>query len=255
MNASTVFWFSGTGNSLYAAKELSAAVGANLARITSAVPSGVFGGDGSKIGFVFPSYYGNLPRAVREFVGKLDINPETYIFAVVTMGGSGQGSIAALEEALAEKNLKLSYGRGIFMPANYIIMYNPIFFGRAAKAGRKIQKIAEDIKSEKKLLKKSRVTADNLYHNIEELDRAFSAGTGCTGCGLCAKLCPVENVRLDSGKPQWLRHCEHCVACISWCPAQAIEYGEKTRKRRRYHNPKIKESEMIRGDWNYDAKP
>ncbi|MCL1879972.1 MAG: EFR1 family ferrodoxin [Actinomycetia bacterium] len=248
MNASTVFWFSGTGNSLYAAKELSAAVSANLVRITSAAPSGAFGGDGSKVGFVFPSYYGNLPRTVREFVGKLDIKPETYIFAVVTMGGPGQGSIAALEKVLAEKNLKLSYGRGIFMPANYIIKYNPMFLGRAAKAGRKIQKIAGDIKSKKTLLKKSRVTADTLYQNIEELDRAFSAGTECTGCGLCVKLCPIENIRLDNGKPQWRGACEHCVACINWCPSQAIEYGDKTHKRRRYHNPQIKEGEMMRGE-------
>ena len=91
---SRIHWFSGTGNSLYAAKQLSVELGGiPLTQITDAAPTAAVGGIGMKIGFVFPSYYGNLPRAVRNFVEKLDIKPDTYIFAIVTMGAVGQGSI------------------------------------------------------------------------------------------------------------------------------------------------------------------
>ena len=84
---SCIYWFSGTGNSLYAAKGLAAEMGgATLVQITNEPPSGVVGGAGAKVGFVFPSYFGNLPRAVRAFIEKLEIKPDTYIFAVVTMG-------------------------------------------------------------------------------------------------------------------------------------------------------------------------
>jgi len=44
---------------------------------------------------------------------------------------------------------------------------------------------------------------------------------------------------LENGKPEWQRHCEHCVACISWCPEKAINYGNKTQDRRRYRNPLV----------------
>ena len=100
-NKSMIFWFSGTGNSLCAAKHLSESLGSlPLRQITNNVPSGVFGGDGGKIGFVFPSYYGNLPRAVQRFVDKLEVLPDTYVFGIVTMGAAGQGSVGELRKAI-----------------------------------------------------------------------------------------------------------------------------------------------------------
>ena len=50
-----IFWFSGTGNSLYAAKRLSAGLG-DLPLIQMTHFSQVVGGKGGKVGFVFPSY-------------------------------------------------------------------------------------------------------------------------------------------------------------------------------------------------------
>jgi len=124
---SVVYWFSGTGNSLYAAKYLAAELGEiPLHPMSSGAPSGTVGGKGEKVGFVFPSYYGNLPRTLRVFLHGLNVHPDTYLFAVVTMGsGFGQGSIAAIEAALKDKGLQLNYGRGVRMPANYVIRYNP----------------------------------------------------------------------------------------------------------------------------------
>ena len=249
-NQSIIFWFSGTGNSLYAAKQLSSNIRARLVQITNFVPSGVFGSKDVKIGFVFPSYYGNLPRAVRAFVDKLEINPDTYIFAVVTMGGVGQGSVGALNKALKQKGLRLNYGRGIHMPANYVIKYNPADPLKSAKALDKadgcLRKIAAEITARTQAAKTLPVTANNLYKKIAELDTEFTVSNGCSGCGRCEKICPVKNIRIENKKPIWLNHCEHCVACISWCPANAIDYGSKTQSRRRYCNLRIKAEELIK---------
>ncbi len=35
-------------------------------------------------------------------------------------------------------------------------------------------------------------------------------------------------------KPVWGDNCTHCMACISICPVSAIEYGNKTRNKRKY---------------------
>ena len=248
---SRIYWFSGTGNSLYAAKGLTKELGgAQLEQITDKPPSGIVGGKGEKIGFVFPSYCLNLPRAVRAFVEQLEIKPDTYIFTVVTMGGPGHGSIASLNKALKAKGHRLNYGRGLRMPSNYVMLYNPAESSKAdkmkAKVDARICTLAADIKSEMQSVKSLPFIMQTLYKNIPSLDVKFSAGDSCTGCAMCKKLCPVKNIEMKDSKPKWLHHCEHCVACISWCPTRAIEYGNKTQSRRRYQNPHIKAEELFR---------
>ena len=252
MNSSScIFWFSGTGNSLYAAKHLSAELGdIPLVQVTSEMLASPVGGKGAKVGFVFPSYYCNLPRAVHTLVEQLEIEPETYIFAIVTMGGPGQGSVAAMKKALKAKGLKLNYGVGIHMPANNVLLYNPADPSKGEqmqeKTNQRLSGFATDIKNMKQSVKSFPIILRTHFKNIEKLDAPFTAGDNCTGCGQCQKLCPVRNIQLEGGKPQWLHHCELCVACISWCPARAIEYGEKTKPRRRYRNPHIAISELMR---------
>jgi formate hydrogenlyase subunit 6/NADH:ubiquinone oxidoreductase subunit I len=254
-----IFWFSGTGNSLYAAKQLAAGLGnPPLMPMTTYHSAQAVGGQGSKVGFVFPSYFGNLPRAVRGFVKELEILPDTYIFAVVTGGGAKTGSLRELRHTLKDKSLDLCYGRGLYMKGNYVALYNPADPEKMAKtlekADKRLLQFASDISAGVLSVKALPITANNLYQNIEALDAAFTVNTEhCTGCGLCERLCPVSNIRVslsaaprEKGKPEWLHHCEHCMACISWCPARAIDYGERTRSRRRYHNPRIKAAELIR---------
>ena len=250
----TVFWFSGTGNSLYTAKTLAKALGdTELMPIANEAPMDAIGGDGCKIGFVFPSYYGDLPRLVRVFVERLSILPHTDIFAVVTMGAFGQGSVKALAEQLAAKGTPLRYGVGLRINGNYILKYDPAMFGAKSdrrihsklnKADKRILRITEDINSGKQLVKTNAITAKTLYKDIASLDTGFTINEKCTGCGLCEKVCPVNNIKLADGKPVWQHHCEHCVACISWCPAATINHGQATVKRTRYRNPRIAVTEM-----------
>ena len=247
-NPSCIFWFSGTGNSLYAAKKLSAPLGMRLVRITGGQPPEKVGGKGAKIGFVFPSYFNNLPRAVRSFVDKIEILPETYVFGVVTMGALGVGSIGELSKTLNAKGVKLNYGRSVLAPPNYVVKYNP---SDPEGSGAKLDKMdarlagfAADIAARKQSVRFIPGALNTLYKEIEGLDAGFAAKDSCTGCGQCARICPVGNIRLESGKPVWLHHCEHCVACISWCPARAIDYGAGTAGRRRYRNPRISAEDM-----------
>ena len=66
-------------------------------------------------------------------------------------------------------------------------------------------------------------------------DKAFAASDACTSCGLCAARCPLNNIVLEGGRPVWKGECTHCMACIGGCPTEAIEYGEKSKGRRRYY--------------------
>ena len=250
-NKSCIFWFSGTGNSLYAAKVLTKTlIDIPLVQITEEEPPEAVGGEGTIVGFVFPSYYLNLPRAVRAFVERLEIRQGTYIFTIVTMGAIGHGSISALKSALKAKGLKLNYGKGIKMPDNYILLYNPTDPNKCDDLLNKndvmLKRFAEDIISRKHSVTKCPLVMNSMYKNIEKLDAKFSVKDSCSGCGVCERICPVKNIKIENGKPVWLHRCEHCVACISWCPERAIEYGNKTDKRNRYCNPRISVNELVR---------
>lgn len=39
---------------------------------------------------------------------------------------------------------------------------------------------------------------------------------------------------LQNGKPVWGQDCTHCMACICYCPAEAIEYGKMSLGKPRY---------------------
>ena len=44
----------------------------------------------------------------------------------------------------------------------------------------------------------------------------------CVGCGLCVKLCPMNNITVASGKAVSGNQCTMCYRCINKCPKQAI---------------------------------
>ena len=74
-----------------------------------------------------------------------------------------------------------------------------------------------------------------LFYRFFVKANAFRAGSGCVGCGRCAEKCPMNNIRLQNGKPLWGGRCTHCMACIGYCPTEAIEYGKKSVGKPRYH--------------------
>ena len=67
------------------------------------------------------------------------------------------------------------------------------------------------------------------------VDIAGTAASNCIGCGKCAKLCPLNNIKLTDKKPVWGNQCTHCMACIGNCPVEAIEYGTITQEKRPYN--------------------
>lgn len=252
-----IFYFSATGNSLQIARNIASEIeSAVVLPIAGSKINKSVGGAREIIGFVFPVYFNGLPRLVKRFIENLDISPNTYCFAIANSGGTRSNSLGTLDDILISKNLRLSFADEIKMPSNYIIAH-PLpdkvqIENLIAKATIKTKKIAKSIsnyelkpvKHKAKLWSKI-VNYIFLYKNASQWDEKFRVTKECAGCGLCAKVCPVKNIKMKNRLPVWQHSCEKCLACIHWCPNAAIEYGKNTIERTRYRNPNIKAEDII----------
>ncbi len=75
-------------------------------------------------------------------------------------------------------------------------------------------------------------------------DKSIAVDDACTGCGTCAKLCPVNNIEIVDGKPVFLHKCELCFACDEWCPAGAIHHWSR-QSGVKYHHPDIRLADLL----------
>ncbi len=247
-----LFYFSATGNCLQVARDIAAEIGdceiISLAKYDTEKRIAA-----ERVGIVFPVYFWGIPNIVKTFLEKIGFENDPYLFAVATCGHTFAASLTQVNDLLRQKNRKLHSGFAIRMPENYIISFNADsektqrkLFVREKKKAALIGKVVAD-KKEQPLEKSKLMIAWLLGKPINESalksfptrDVNFNLNENCTGCGLCAKRCPVHNITLVNGKPEWSHHCELCPACLQNCPAQAINYNNLTQKRKRYVNPNV----------------
>ena len=114
----SIYYFSGTGNSLSVAKDIAAKTGGNLVPIASVMDNDVINVEAEVIGIVFPVYYTELPVIIKRFTGKLANIENKYIFAVCTFGGSAGYSLKSLRRLILARGGQLSATYRVNMPQN-----------------------------------------------------------------------------------------------------------------------------------------
>jgi len=256
-----IYYFTGTGNSLAAARKIAGIVGdCELVMVASLQKTeGDIVPQAERVGIVCPVYFSGLPLMVAEFTGRLDLSRSQYIFSVVTYGGSGGSSaLGQIDSILKKRNRGLDAGFMVKMPGNYILMYSSPSGKKQEKvlamADTQIADIAGSISRCEKRKLPSSILA-NLVHSlayprfasrVHDDDRKFTVSESCTSCGTCAAICPAENIELVDGKPVWKHHCELCCGCIHLCPVAAIQAGSGTVTRQRYRNPSVSIKDLER---------
>jgi NAD-dependent dihydropyrimidine dehydrogenase PreA subunit/flavodoxin len=282
-----IYYFSGTGNSLYVAKDIAEKTGATLYPIASLVNQTVIDIDSEVIGIVFPVYYGELPVIIKRFARKLNDIENKYVFAVCTFGGSAGYSLKRLRSIIRSRGGELSATYRVHMPQNSF--YKPwekharLYANWKKEVGHVVRKTNNRVKGEflrnyltapffmivdyivelmrpqyrKSFIKLSNASPDLSTDELIHLnDTSYSADEKCNGCGLCAKVCPVNNIEMRDGRPVWLHHCENCLACYNWCPNKAIRGGIAA-EGYYYRHPDIKITEIMkqRSDYTDEQKP
>jgi flavodoxin len=213
-----VFYFSGTGNCLKVAKDISKEL--KNCEIMSMAKLFDFTKQYESIGFIYPTYFWGLPKKVIEFIESINLenNKKTYFYAIATYGGSAGNAIYQLYELLLKGHgIKLNYGQKLQMFSNYVIMYdmsekiNEI----TKKSNEKLIPIINSIKIKRnnrinKFTKIFGFINKDFIKKVSSMDKDYTVNNNCTGCTICEKVCPVKNIEIVNNKPQY-KHCRHGV--------------------------------------------
>lgn len=259
----TILYFSGTGNSLQVTKDINSELrDFNLCNISSIITEEKIKITGKALGIVFPVIYARLPLILERVLEKLEINKDIYVFAIATHGGAPAKVLIKLRKILKSRGIVLNSGFLIHMPGNNIFAYGASSiekqnktFEREKKKVKKITNIIRERKNYKCELSKLVIDilidrvfikiTDKIVGNLHLRDKDFWVNDNCNSCKLCERICPVNNIQINTDKPIWKHNCEQCAACIQYCPKQAIQWGKKTTKRKRYRNPNINVTELM----------
>ena len=241
-----ILYFTGTGNSQYAAEYLNSILEKDIVSINECMKKGEhpeFETEESYI-FVLPTYAWRIPRVVEEFIRKSTFRGAKDVWFVLTCGDSIGNAGAYAKKLCEEKGLNYRGMADVIMPENFITMFQapteeeePLIMEMAR---RRLKSVAEIILRGHDLTQKCKKSGllssvvNPVFYKVCVSDKAFYTKENCVGCGFCEEICPLQNIRLENGKPVWKGDCTQCMACICGCPAEAIEYGKKSAGKRRY---------------------
>ena len=123
MGKNVICYFSGTGNSLVAARGIAAVLGET--ELVFMKNDYRLEGRYERIGFVFPCYAGGIPKAVVKYTWNLALMPDSadYVFSVATCNDSGGNCLPMLQSELRKKGVALDYGGVVSTVGNYLLLY------------------------------------------------------------------------------------------------------------------------------------
>jgi flavodoxin/Pyruvate/2-oxoacid:ferredoxin oxidoreductase delta subunit len=254
-----IYYFSGSGNSLYIAQNLSKKMEHSEIISIPQVIKKENNITGEIIAIVCPIYFHNMPHIVRDFIKQ--IKDAKYLFMVYAGAGELGAGLKATKKLFIAQNIKLSSLFNIPMPDNstkYGESPEEIqqeLFNNADKKIEDIVKIVnlkeEHFDSNNTSLFKTyiypRILYKYLYGNMKTMDKDFSTDENCKGCSICQKVCPVNNITMKDRKPVWNKNnrCQVCCACHDWCPKESIQHSATKAGIKRYHNPNIAIKDII----------
>lgn len=262
-----IFYFSGTGNTRWAAQKVAAATADRLVNIAEEMlaaetaqasdPQFTYTlAQDERIGFFFPVHGWRPPRLVLDFLDRLHLtNADShYAYVVCTAGDNVGEAVSILEKRLQTMGIKIDSAISLIMPESYVGLP---FMDVDTPAKEQCKKMEADNKLTRFIADimecRSGVRDITIGHwprinsrligsvFVKKLvtDRPFHVvADRCLHCGKCASVCPVANIHFENGgEPSWLHNgkCLSCFACYHHCPTHAIEYGGRTKKKGQYY--------------------
>lgn len=239
-----IYYFSGTGNSLKVAKDISKQIDGNLIRISESVNEVNFDETPHTLGLIFPVYHATfgesgIPHIVEHFVNKLNDISSLYIYAICTHAGFAGSTIENLSKLLSNKNGTLSLGYSVKMSIPYSTFdkIKHLIFKRELKNSKSFEKRIEVIRENWNQKK------EIIIDNIHKRNRAKHETSGKIINLFCSPLYVVSKFmaksyyeKLSNKKSSFFfeithfadksfktnHNCNGCGVCMNVCPANNI---------------------------------
>jgi len=260
-----IYYFSGTGNSLFVARELEKRLpDARLIPIMSLQGQKTVKTQSDTVGFVFPVHALTLPIAVKKFIEKTDLSASDYVFAVATRLGTIFRGFEKMDRILSRRKKRLQAGFILTMCNNdtrhgaYTLPTKEEIAAVEEAVLRKLSAIEEIVKGKRESREADTeytIGASPFTEKMVLAGMVLCEHTGgvqyfyhnekCTGCGICEKVCLSGKIRLVDKKPVWRRKtfCTMCFACLNYCPKHAVQINDipfvksNTQENDRYPHP------------------
>lgn len=226
----TICYFTATGNCLYVARR----IGGKLFSIPKLMREDKIVIEDDSVGIVAPVYAVEMPMMVKAFLERAEIRTD-YFFFIYTYGSGFAEAYTHVEVTAQKKGLELSYINSIKMVDNYIPFFDmkeQIDTLPQKDVEGQLSKVIDDINNRR--IQKVYPTEENLREmekwtinhaaGILKKDTALSytVNENCIHCGICAKVCPANNIAVTENGVKFSDHCEVCYACLHNCPKSAI---------------------------------
>lgn len=250
-----VLYFSATGNSRHVAEAIATRVGDRAVSIESYKDEKhpcIAVDDGGYLGFICPTYCCGMPAPAVDFLARasFDVPASAYVFTATTFGTTSGQTTRFAADLLHEKGVDVEAQFGVQMPDTWTPMFDLSDGARIAavnaRADEWIDKCADMVAGRVKGshgLRAVPTFAARLYHRLglptcEDTSKFTVDAEACVGCGLCARRCPTDAIKMRGGMPAWVKpSCAACLRCLHSCPKFAIQRGHKTRAHGQYRHP------------------
>lgn len=247
-----ILYFTSTGNNYYISQNL----GGELLSIPQLIKKGEYEIKDESVGIVFPVFYANAPKMVRQFVKKAKIKTD-YLFLITSYGSDGdQNALRLMLELFDEKGINVNYTNSVLMVDNFL----PTFDMSQEKAikndediDRQIQAIKKDIEMKKDFrMSKKMFTDVPFIEKILETTMTekfhILVGDDCTNCRICSQVCPCGNITLTEEGPVIGDNCEFCLGCVHHCRNNVLTINDEKNSHERFINPHVKISKIIKSN-------
>lgn len=238
-----IHYFSSTGNTERATgiiAERFEAAGVSVSRRVIGTAAPVPDPEADADLFAFPALGFAAPVMVKRYIRRLPKAAGRTAYVLCVNAGGPMQALDQAERMLKRRGYRVAATASAAYPVNWTQIVNPM---DEAAARTVLDKGDETVR----ILAGDLLDGKSRYHHTgfgtrlwsgtvafffgalgrRMLGKAFIADQRCTGCGLCAEICPAGTIRLGgkAGMPRWGANCENCNRCINLCPQRAIQHS------------------------------